>query len=168
MVAQFSAGHRRRSAAASSQNRKSGCRDLLIACVGGGSNAIGLFYPFLQDDTSVKMVKASKPAAHGILPETARRAVPGRFARRFARHNSYILQDENGQIQLTHSVSAGLDYAASARTPPGSATPTVSYTYATDDKALEAFQKLARASKASSRRWSPPTRSPKSSNARQK
>jgi tryptophan synthase beta chain len=117
--------------------------NLLIACVGGGSNSIGLFYPFLAD-RSVKMtgveaggegIEAGKHAARfqggslGVLQGT----------------RSYLLQDEFGQVQLTHSVSAGLDYAAVG---PEHAwlrdQERVHYTYATDDKALEAFHKLAR------------------------
>jgi tryptophan synthase beta chain len=117
--------------------------DLLLACVGGGSNSMGLFYPFLKDK-SVKMVgveaggegiKAGKHAARfhggslGVLQGT----------------RSFLLQDEFGQVQLTHSVSAGLDYAAVG---PEHAwlrdEKRVEYTYATDDKALTAFMKLAR------------------------
>jgi len=117
--------------------------DLLVACVGGGSNSMGLFYPFLKDK-SVKMVgveaggegiKAGKHAARfqggslGVLQGT----------------RSYLLQDEFGQVQLTHSVSAGLDYAAVG---PEHAwlrdEKRVEYTYATDDQALVAFMKLAR------------------------
>ena len=116
--------------------------DLLVACVGGGSNAMGLFYPFLKDK-SVKMVgveaggegiKAGKHAARfqdgslGVLQGT----------------RSYLLQDEFGQVQLTHSVSAGLDYAAVG---PEHAwlrdKKRVEYTYAKDDAALAAFMKLA-------------------------
>src|SRR3990172_8132241 len=117
--------------------------DLLLACVGGGSNAIGLFYPFLEDK-SVKMVGV-EAGGEGIEP--------GKHAARFQGGSlgvlqgarSYLLQDEFGQIQPPHSVSAGLDYAAvgpehawlrdQAR---------VDYTFATDDQALEAFLKLAR------------------------
>jgi len=117
--------------------------DLLIACVGGGSNAIGLFYPFLND-TPVKMVGV-EAGGEGILP--------GKHAARFHGGSlgvlqgtrSYILQDEYGQIQLTHSVSAGLDYAAVG---PEHAwlydRGRVEYSYATDDVALEAFTRLAR------------------------
>ena len=117
--------------------------DLLIACVGGGSNAMGLFYPFLEDE-SVRMIGV-EAGGEGITP--------GRHAARFQGGSlgvlqgtrSYLLQDENGQIQLTHSVSAGLDYAAVG---PEHAwlrdQNRVEYTYATDDKALEAFMKLAR------------------------
>src|SRR6184192_2698606 len=117
--------------------------DLLIACLGGGSNALGLFYPFLED-VSVKMVGV-EAGGEGIEA--------GKHAARFQGGSlgvlqgtrSYLLQDEFGQIQLTHSVSAGLDYAAVG---PEHAwlrdQKRVEYTYATDDKALEAFMKLAR------------------------
>jgi len=117
--------------------------DLLIACVGGGSNAMGLFYPFLKDE-SVKMVGV-EAGGEGIEA--------GKHAARFQGGSlgvlqgtrSFLLQDEFGQIQLTHSVSAGLDYAAVG---PEHAwlrdQQRVEYTYATDDKALEAFLNLAR------------------------
>jgi tryptophan synthase beta chain len=117
--------------------------DLLIACVGGGSNSMGLFYPFLKDK-SVKMVGV-EAGGEGI--ET------GKHAARFQGGSlgvlqgtrSYLLQDEFGQVQLTHSVSAGLDYAAVG---PEHAwlrdQKRVEYTYATDDEALKAFMKLAR------------------------
>src|SRR5690349_19498153 len=117
--------------------------DVLIACVGGGSNAMGLFYPFLQDK-AVKMVGV-EAGGEGIEA--------GKHAARFQGGSlgvlqgtrSYLLQDEYGQVQLTHSVSAGLDYAAVG---PEHAwlrdKNRVEYTYATDDQALEAFTKLAR------------------------
>jgi tryptophan synthase beta chain len=116
---------------------------LLVACVGGGSNSIGLFYPFLQDP-SVKMIGV-EAGGEGISP--------GKHAARFQGGSlgvlqgtrSYLLQDEFGQVQLTHSVSAGLDYAAVG---PEHAwlrdQERAEYTYATDDQALEAFHKLAR------------------------
>jgi tryptophan synthase beta chain len=117
--------------------------DLLIACVGGGSNAIGLFYPFLED-AGVRMVGV-EAGGEGIEA--------GKHAARFQGGSlgvlqgtrSYLLQDEYGQIQLTHSISAGLDYAAVG---PEHAwlrdQGRVEYTYARDDQALEAFMKLAR------------------------
>ncbi|HTL57877.1 MAG TPA: tryptophan synthase subunit beta [Candidatus Limnocylindrales bacterium] len=117
--------------------------DVLVACVGGGSNAMGLFYPFLADE-SVKMIGV-EAGGEGIEA--------GKHAARFQGGSlgvlqgtrSYLLQDEFGQVQLTHSVSAGLDYAAVG---PEHAwlrdQNRVEYTYATDDKALEAFMKLAR------------------------
>jgi tryptophan synthase beta chain len=117
--------------------------DLLIACVGGGSNAIGLFYPFLEDE-SVKMVGV-EAGGLGIEPEKHAARFQGGSLGVLQGTRSYVLQDENGQIQLTHSVSAGLDYAAVG---PEHAwlrdQNRVAYTYATDDKALEAFLKLAR------------------------
>src|SRR5213594_4302347 len=117
--------------------------DYLIACVGGGSNAMGLFYPFLQDK-AVRMVGV-EAGGEGIQA--------GKHAARFQGGSlgvlqgtrSFLLQDEDGQIQLTHSVSAGLDYAAVG---PEHAwlrdASRAEYTYATDDQALEAFMKLAR------------------------
>jgi tryptophan synthase beta chain len=117
--------------------------DLLIACVGGGSNAIGLFYPFLKD-TSVKMIGV-EAGGEGIQPEKHAARFHGGSLGVLQGTRSYILQDENGQIQLTHSVSAGLDYAAVG---PEHALlhdeKRVEYTYATDEQALNAFQKLAR------------------------
>jgi len=117
--------------------------DLLVACVGGGSNAMGLFYPFLEDEP-VGMVGV-EAGGEGIAA--------GKHAARFQGGSigvlqgtrSYLLQDEYGQIQLTHSVSAGLDYAAVG---PEHAwlrdLKRVEYTYATDDEALRAFTELAR------------------------
>src|SRR6202046_1494057 len=84
--------------------------DLLIACVGGGSNAIGLFYPFLEDE-KVKMIGV-EAGGLGILPEKHAARFQGGSLGVLQGTRSFILQDENGQIQLTHSVSAGLDYAA--------------------------------------------------------
>jgi tryptophan synthase beta chain len=117
--------------------------DLLLACVGGGSNAMGLFYPFLNDEL-VKMIGV-EAGGEGISA--------GKHAARFQGGSlgvlqgtrSYLLQDEFGQVQLTHSVSAGLDYAAVG---PEHAwlrdLKRVEYTYATDDQALNAFTELAR------------------------
>ena len=117
--------------------------DHLIACVGGGSNAIGLFYPFLGDN-AVAMTGV-EAGGEGIID--------GKHAARFQGGGlgvlqgtrSFVLQDEDGQIQLTHSVSAGLDYAAVG---PEHAwlrdSDRVQYTYATDAEALAAFQQLAK------------------------
>jgi tryptophan synthase beta chain len=117
--------------------------DLLIACVGGGSNAIGLFYPFLED-SSVKMVGV-EAGGEGILPEKHAARFQGGSLGVLQGTRSYVLQDEFGQIQMTHSVSAGLDYAAVG---PEHAwlrdKQRVEYSYATDEQALAAFQKLAR------------------------
>src|SRR6184192_2884543 len=116
--------------------------DLLVACVGGGSNAMGLFYPFL-DDVSVSMVGV-EAGGEGIIPNKHAARFQGGSLGVLQGTRSYLLQDEFGQIQLTHSVSAGLDYAAVG---PEHAwlrdQKRVEYTYATDDKALEAFRGLA-------------------------
>jgi tryptophan synthase beta chain len=117
--------------------------NLLLACVGGGSNAIGLFYPFLND-SSVQMVGV-EAGGHGIFPEQHAARFHGGSLGVLQGTRSYILQDEFGQIQATHSVSAGLDYAAVG---PEHAwlhdQGRVQYSYATDEKALEAFMRLAR------------------------
>jgi len=116
---------------------------LLVACVGGGSNAIGLFYPFLEDG-SVKMLGV-EAGGEGIKPERHAARFQGGSLGVLQGTQSFILQDEHGQIQLTHSVSAGLDYAAVG---PEHAwlrdQKRVEYTYATDEQALNAFMKLAR------------------------
>jgi tryptophan synthase beta chain len=117
--------------------------DLLIACVGGGSNAMGLFYPFLND-AGVKMVGV-EAGGLGIRPNQHAARFQGGSLGVLQGTRSYILQDKDGQIQLTHSVSAGLDYAAVG---PEHAwlhdEKRVEYTYAKDDAALAAFMKLAR------------------------
>jgi tryptophan synthase beta chain len=117
--------------------------DKLIACVGGGSNAIGLFYAFLED-ASVRMVGV-EAGGEGIFPEKHAARFQGGSLGVLQGTRSYILQDEEGQIQSTHSISAGLDYAAVG---PEHAwlrdRNRVDYTYATDDQALAAFTRLAR------------------------
>ncbi len=117
--------------------------DLLIACVGGGSNAIGLFYPFLAD-TGVKMLGV-EAGGEGIIPERHAARFQGGSLGVLQGTRSYILQDAFGQIQSTHSVSAGLDYAAVG---PEHAflrdQGRVDYGFATDDQALAAFLRLAR------------------------
>ena len=117
--------------------------DLLLACVGGGSNAIGLFYPFLND-ASVRMTGV-EAGGEGIFPEKHAARFQGGSLGVLQGTRSYILQDEFGQIQSTHSVSAGLDYAAVG---PEHAwlndNKRVQYTYATDPEALDAFMRLAR------------------------
>jgi tryptophan synthase beta chain len=83
--------------------------DTLIACVGGGSNAIGLFYPFVNE-VNVRMIGVEAGGRGSVLGEHAARfsgGAPGVLHGAF----SYLLQDEEGQVGLTHSVSAGLDYA---------------------------------------------------------
>jgi tryptophan synthase beta chain len=117
--------------------------DLLVACVGGGSNAIGLFHPFLGDE-SVKMMGV-EAGGHGIKHgEHAARFQGGKLGV-LQGTKTWLLADEDGQIELTHSVSAGLDYAAVG---PEHAflqsEGRVDYTYATDDEALDAFSELSR------------------------
>jgi tryptophan synthase beta chain len=117
--------------------------DAIVACVGGGSNAMGIFDAFIADE-SVRLIGV-EAGGHGIQP--------GQHAARFAGGSggvlhgtrSYVLQDGNGNIELTHSISAGLDYPAvgpehawlrdSAR---------AEYTWINDADALVAFQRLAR------------------------
>jgi tryptophan synthase beta chain len=116
--------------------------DLLVACVGGGSNAIGLFYPFLAD-TGVRMVGV-EAGGRGIRPgDHAARFQTGKLGV-LQGTKTWLLADDDGQIQLTHSVSAGLDYAAVG--PEHSYLRDigrVEYDYATDDAVLEAFLVLS-------------------------
>src|SRR2546429_8667629 len=116
--------------------------DLLIACVGGGSNAIGLFYPFLQD-RHVRMVGV-EAGGEGIRSgKHAARFQGGRLGV-LQGTKTFLLANDEGQIELTHSVSAGLDYAAVG--PEHSYLRDlgrVEYTYATDDEALNAFKVLS-------------------------
>ena len=117
--------------------------DLLVACVGGGSNAIGLFHPFL-DDPDVRMLGVE---AAGLGLETGQHAAPLARGRAGVLHGNrtYLMEDEAGQILATHSVSAGLDY-------PGVGPEhallkdlgRVEYTSATDEEALQAFHLLTR------------------------
>ncbi|MFP5227769.1 MAG: tryptophan synthase subunit beta [Acidobacteriota bacterium] len=115
----------------------------MIACVGGGSNAIGAFYEFIPDK-EVRLIGVEAGGRSAQLGEHAARfsgGAPGVLQGTY----SYVLQDENGQIALTHSVSAGLDYASigpehAALHDSGRA----EYTSATDAQALEATMRLAR------------------------
>ncbi len=117
--------------------------DRLIACVGGGSNAIGLFYPYL-DDESVRMTGV-EAAGDGI--ETGRHAAPLCAGKPGVLHGNrtYLMQDENGQILDTHSISAGLDYPGVG---PEHAwlkdSKRVDYVSVTDSEALDAFHALCR------------------------
>ncbi|HXF91153.1 MAG TPA: tryptophan synthase subunit beta [Nitrospiraceae bacterium] len=117
--------------------------DYLVACVGGGSNAIGLFHAFVGD-AKVKMVGVE---AGGLGIESGKHAARFSGGRPGVLHGTmtYLLQDADGQVNLTHSVSAGLDYAAVG---PEHAfyhdAGRVRYTYATDEEALVAFDLLAR------------------------
>ena len=120
--------------------------DLLIACVGGGSNAIGFFHPFLQDE-GVAMVGVEAGGLGIASGKHAARFADPKRGRVGVLHGTmtYVLQDEHGNILETHSVSAGLDYPAVG---PEHAwlreIGRVEYTYATDEEALEAFRTLAR------------------------
>jgi len=116
--------------------------DLLVACVGGGSNAIGLFHPFLED-ASVRMVGV-EAGGEGIIPERHAARFQGGKLGVLQGTKTWLLANEDGQIELTHSVSAGLDYAAIG--PEHANLQSVGraeYTYATDAEALDAFQELA-------------------------
>jgi tryptophan synthase beta chain len=117
--------------------------DAIVACVGGGSNAIGIFDAFI-DDRRVRLVGV-EAGGEAIIR--------GRHAARFAGGSAgvlqgtrtFVLQDDDGNIELTHSISAGLDYAAVG--PEHSwlrAIGRTEYAYVTDDEALEAFQVLAK------------------------
>ena len=120
-----------------------GAPDAIVACVGGGSNAMGIFDAFV-DDRSVKLIGV-EAGGHGIRS--------GQHAARFAGGSSgvlqgtrsYVLQDENGNVELTHSISAGLDYAAVG---PEHAwlhdAGRAEYAWIGDDEALAAFQRLGR------------------------
>jgi len=116
--------------------------DLLVAAIGGGSNAIGLFHPFL-DDPDVKMLGV-EAAGHGLDKQHAA-SLAGGFPGILHGNKTYLLQDEDGQIAEAHSISAGLDYPGIG---PEHAwlkeTGRVEYTSATDTEALDAFQLLCR------------------------
>jgi tryptophan synthase beta chain len=117
--------------------------DVVMACVGGGSNAIGLFHPFI-DDQAVRMIGV-EAAGDGL--DTGRHAAPLCAGERGVLHGNrtYLMEDENGQIRETHSISAGLDYPGVG---PEHAwlkdTGRASYVAVTDDEALAAFHGLTR------------------------
>jgi tryptophan synthase beta chain len=118
--------------------------DALVACIGGGSNSIGLFYPFLED--KVRMIGVEAGGTSNQLGRHAARFISGGSGRPGVLQGtlSYVLQDERGQIAATHSVSAGLDYPSIG---PEHAylhdTGRVEYVAASDNEALSAFQKLS-------------------------
>jgi tryptophan synthase beta chain len=120
--------------------------DYLVACVGGGSNAMGLFYAFLND-AGVKMIGVEAGGRGYALGEHAARFLEegGGRVGVLQGTRSYVLQDERGQVALTHSVSAGLDYASVG---PEHANlhdiGRAEYVSANDGEALEAFQLLAK------------------------
>ena len=117
--------------------------DALVACVGGGSNAIGLFHPFLRDD-SVKMYGV-EAGGHGIASNQHAAPLTAGTPGVLHGNRTYLMQDVDGQIMHTHSVSAGLDY-------PGVGPEhswlkdigRVNYVVADDDEALRAFHTLTR------------------------
>jgi len=117
--------------------------DLLVACIGGGSNALGLFHPFL-DDPSVKMLGV-EAAGHGLDGDEHAASLLGGSPGVLHGNRTYLLQDEDGQITEGHSISAGLDYPGIG---PEHAwlkeSGRVDYTAVTDDEALEGFQLLCR------------------------
>lgn len=117
--------------------------DHLVACVGGGSNAIGLFYPFLNDE-GVKMTGVEAGGLGSGLGQHAARFNGGKLGI-LQGTKTYVLQDDEGQISLTHSVSAGLDYAAIG---PEHAwlkdMQRVEYTSVGDQEAVDALGKLSR------------------------
>ena len=113
--------------------------DTLIACIGGGSNALGLFYEFL-DDSSVEMI-AVEAAGHGIKTDKHAASLTGGKPGVLHGNKTYLLQSKSGQIQEAHSISAGLDYPGIG--PEHSflfEEKRVTYMSATDKEALEAFQ----------------------------
>ena len=116
---------------------------LLVAAIGGGSNALGLFHPFL-DDADVKMLGV-EAAGHGLDGNEHAASLLGGFPGVLHGNRTYLLQDEDGQITEGHSISAGLDYPGIG---PEHAwlkdSGRVEYTAVTDEEALEAFQLLCR------------------------
>ena len=118
--------------------------DAIIACVGGGSNSMGIFNPFLGDVPGVRLIGVE---AAGLGLETGKHAAALALGHRGVLHGAmqYLLQDENGQVQLAHSISAGLDY-------PGVGPEhcylkdekMVEYVSITDKEALDAFLLLSR------------------------
>ena len=112
--------------------------DSLVACVGGGSNAIGLFHPFLDDDIDIYGVEA---AGHGVDTDKHAASLTGGRPGVLHGNRTYLLMDQDGQIKEAHSISAGLDYPGIG--PEHSwlhETGRVKYVPVTDREALNAFQ----------------------------
>jgi len=145
MVREFQSviGHETRGQILEQENR---LPDWLIACVGGGSNSIGLFHPFLGDD-SVRMIGVEAGGRGDDLGDHAARFNSSGGGRPGVLQGtmSYVLQDDRGQVATTHSISAGLDYPSIG---PEHAflhdSGRVAYTSVSDNEALEAFQVLSR------------------------
>ncbi|MCX6142793.1 MAG: tryptophan synthase subunit beta [Ignavibacteriales bacterium] len=115
----------------------------IVACVGGGSNAMGIFYPFLDDAASVKLIGVE---AAGLGLESGQHAAPLSAGSPGVLHGAmqYLLQDEQGQVKIAHSISAGLDYPGVG--PEHSYLKDrklVEYASITDDQALAAFKTLS-------------------------
>ena len=113
--------------------------DTLVACIGGGSNAIGLFHPFL-DDPDIKLI-AVEAAGHGVDTNKSAASIASGKPGVLHGNRTYLLQDDDGQILEAHSISAGLDYPGIG--PEHSwlhEAGRVNYVSATDTEALEAFQ----------------------------
>lgn len=125
------------------QDRIGRLPDLLVAAIGGGSNALGLFHPFL-DDPDVRMLGV-EAAGHGLDGDEHAASLLGGFPGVLHGNRTYLLQDEDGQITEGHSISAGLDYPGIG---PEHAwlkdMERVEYTAVTDEEALEGFQLLCR------------------------
>jgi tryptophan synthase beta chain len=117
--------------------------DAIVACVGGGSNAMGIFDAFIED-RGVRLVGV-EAGGRGIAPGDHAARFAGGSAGVLQGTRSYVLQDEDGNVELTHSISAGLDYASVG---PEHAwlreTGRAEYTWVDDEAALEAFQRLGR------------------------
>jgi tryptophan synthase beta chain len=117
--------------------------DILVACIGGGSNAMGLFHPFL-DDAGVRIIGV-EAAGKGLETGEHAASLTGGQPGVLHGNRTYLLQDREGQIKEAHSISAGLDY-------PGIGPEhswlkekgRVEYVSATDDEAVDAFQKLCK------------------------
>src|SRR6202008_2320586 len=117
--------------------------DSLIACIGGGSNAMGLFHPFL-DDTQIE-IYGVEAAGHGLSSGMTAPSIAGGAPGVLHGNRTYLLMDDDGQIKEAHSISAGLDYPGlgpehSWLNDSGRAT----YLSATDREALDAFQLCCR------------------------
>ena len=136
-----------REARAQFMEREGRLPDALVACVGGGSNSIGLFHPFLGDEPKVRMFGVEAGGSGAQLGEHAARFNQAGGGRPGVLQGtlSYVLQDERGQIASTHSISAGLDYPSIG---PEHAflhdSGRVTYVSATDAEALEAFQIISK------------------------
>lgn len=124
-------------------NKEQCLPDAVVACIGGGSNAIGTFYPFIQDDVKLYGVEA---ACKGKLTDKHALAIGKGSPGVLHGAKMYLIQDQHGQVQLAHSISAGLDY-------PGIGPEhsyyhdigRVTYTDASDEQAMEALIRFTKA-----------------------